>query len=1366
MARSPVTDPEGSEPIDERAFYTQLRADHATIVPVVGAGLTVGAGAPSFWRLIDHLIERAEAHGYVMPRDSATNEFAVIDLISATLGEEWVSSETAGLYYGSELRATPALLALSKVRSSLIITTNYDLAIENAARTAGRSAKSLTLDEFDLALAAPGGTLRVLHLHGICTDPSTIVLTDASYAAMLGNERSQLLIRALASTHTFVFLGHSLAEREEHIRRDLRWSIDAARVPTKRPHLLLSTAVDLRDAKAVAFKEDLESKAHLRVVQIEDPRREYLAAVRAASAISGPAVSETADEALVITDDEVDPHYLALPMAEAEQVSTAGGRGAYMARVWQYGSIRTDDLDATTSNIVIEAEGGAGKSQELVQIVRRSPVPALLQVLSAFNVRTAWTDAGKRFVSGMSSARAARRGVPKLTEGRLRDGAYVFALDGLDEVPSPSRPDLIRLLSEVVAAYPQHRFVLGSRPLPELTEQDTFARWTPMTDMTWVNQYANARGVSPGQLQAALPDTGDISELIQVPIYAAAAVGRVFTGAPLPRTALELICQMADERLGSDTRIEANADDVRLWLDRLALAMQLAGVTSVTVAELVASELHRDLDGIEPDEQTIGELVSRALLRDAEGVVRFPANVMKEARAARALLDAGEAGLTLLRKRVLVELAELDIEGNPVRAVQSTWVNTIELLLPAATDPSWVETVATYDPTLAARGTRTDAPSEQRAAAVHLIWGTYLARRVWFERRATIGNGTGDSYALSRLLRAGVPRGFSDQIRAALIDDERTTRGNAVDVALLVLPLDELLLALARAVRDPDPVVRRRAAAAGWSLETLFNTLDHHQDLFNAYVEAMADQALHHDRDEMATETLIGVAVDLAREGRSIEIAQAASGKARQHAMMSLTRRLDRRKLLEILRDSEPFDTVLYDELTEDRGAGLRDPWPRDDVIALAHIVALRDDQASSWADDAAAILAGDPVASLLTLLTHSLNEERDLGVGWRLISALNEEEVSTVLEQLRKPDTLSLAALGLPADGPGLDPSSATLVAPILERTLERWRNPAPWPLPRAARRQVQRQNNGPTGAAAALPAPDLADVFADDRVANAFNSVRQSASMSVTQALLVSAEQDLALGPRECAQLFTFLLDWTDRDLEPWLARNWSPAARDLVEPRLAGVTHAQLRRLVDLLPGPWTPQLGDRVMEALEADEVRLGDQMTAAMAVADRVGAQHVRHWAGVHPDAPWVDPVLVRLGDCDAERRLLAVVAENPSTISRHPRAYDEDWVSFIRCNESTEPLVALIRSALMAGVENNDLEPISRALDRAAGQKAPQMWEGLAGDADIPSASFLYYERRIALTSLVDEAAEMPSFTDPDLTELVVETVWRSPSRQ
>lgn len=75
-----------------------------------------------------------------------------------------------------------------------------------------------------------------------------------------------------------------------------------------------------------------------------------------------------------------------------------------------------------------------------------------------------------------------------------------------------------------------------------------------MTDMTWVNRCAESRGVDATQLQQALPDTGDVRDLITIPIYAAAAVGRVYAGTPLPDTARGVVCDLADRLLGDDNR--------------------------------------------------------------------------------------------------------------------------------------------------------------------------------------------------------------------------------------------------------------------------------------------------------------------------------------------------------------------------------------------------------------------------------------------------------------------------------------------------------------------------------------------------------------------------------------------------------------------------------------------------------------------------------------------------------------------------------------------------------------------------------------------------------------------------------------------
>ena len=223
----------------------------------------------------------------------------------------------------------------------------------------------------------------------------------------------------------------------------------------------MADVADLDDPSAVAAKKDIEHAVGLLVVQIPDPGKAHQAAVRAASAISGPTVADLSAEAPVINDDEVEDHYLSLPMAEVSVISDAGGHGAYMAQIWQTGPILSSHLDATTSNIVIEAEGGAGKSQELIQVVRRAEVPALLVDLSHFDVTTPWVEPTMRFVAGMRRARAARTRCAHVDGGWARDATYVFAFDALDEVPAANRAEILRFLGEVSDGYPQHRYVLG-----------------------------------------------------------------------------------------------------------------------------------------------------------------------------------------------------------------------------------------------------------------------------------------------------------------------------------------------------------------------------------------------------------------------------------------------------------------------------------------------------------------------------------------------------------------------------------------------------------------------------------------------------------------------------------------------------------------------------------------------------------------------------------------------------------------------------------------------------------------------------------------------------------------------------------------
>lgn len=1385
-------------PAGERDFYTRLRAGHSDVVPVIGAGLASPAGAPGFWSLIEHL--RAESSDEVDLSGVETDKpFEIVDAIATVMGENWIRTCTAAFYRDCTLTPTPALMALARASSGLIITTNYDLAIETAAEAIGVPHRSLTLEEFDAVLApsAQGGQpgLRVLHLHGVCTRPETVVLTDASYAEMLLSEESRLLLRAFGATHTFVFLGHSLDVREAHIRRDLRWTYDATST-SREPHLFVTSVTSIDSNVALSVKKNLEDEARIRVIQFDDPDHHYQAAIRAAHAISGPSKVDEADHAPLLDLGGAETHYLPLHVAEASTLDGLDGpdrHGTYRAQTWQGGPILSTALDDTVAHMVFEGEGGAGKSQELLHIVMRSGRPSLHERLTSFAVGTAGADPAVRFIRCMANARAAKPGTARLTLERLREESYVFALDALDEVPAASRPAILSLLVDVATAYPQHRFVVGSRPLPELRDQAAFARWTAVTDITWVNDYALARGVEPAALAAALPDDGEIADLIQIPIYAAAAVGRVYLGEPLPPTALELVCSLTDELTGADSRIEATTQAVRTWLDRLALSMTIAGVTEVSLEELVAGNLHDGLLGVDPSETFLADLAARALLRDGDGAVRFPANIMKEARAARALLEAGEDGLDLLRRHALIELAAVDSSGTAVRAVHPAWNNVVELLLPLA-DTAWQAEISAHDPLLVARKVRSDASVEEREQAARLLWDTYVSRRVWLERRSTTGGSISDGDALHRLVSSGLSADFHQVLLDSLHASERTERGNAIDLLASVMDIDDLIAALTVAVRDPDTVVRRRAAAAGWTILARQPEAISSNPLLAPLADIVAEQSAI-DTDTMAAETLVGVAVDLAPRDRAIEIALAATGKKRRHALGALSRRedVDRAQMLTLLGATDPFDLELLDEVLEERALGRREPWASADVASLAQIVAVpREDD--YWHEDAMTALRDDPVAAVVAMSTVSMKPDPDAiddsdrfprspyyGPRWRLIPGMTREQLTTAVEILAQTDPAtrdaSLEAAGLGhAVGQALVPHTVDLTLSLLNERQERLFAPVEASVEisledpdspgqsgvSVARRGVQthRERHAQlVREAEEAPDSELVAVFEAGGVANAFDAATGSASMATCALLDEAAKRDLTLSTDQCAQLFTFLLNWSSRDLDEWLHRHWTIDAYDIVEPRLADLLPAQVLRLAELLPGPWGAEVADRVLDALATATDRLGYQMTVARTVAANAGEQFLRDRISSRADlsgAPWTDAVLVHLGDAEAEARMITSLAAKPETIRRHPNAYDEEWVSAVSAPSSGPLLADLIKKALVVGVENAELEPLFRALDRTAGLGALAVWESLSNDPDIPSASFLFYERRVCLATLLDEHADRPAVSDSNMCAAVV----------
>lgn len=60
--------------------------------------------------------------------------------------------------------------------------------------------------------------------------------------------------------------------------------------------------------------------------------------------------------------------------------------------------------------------------------------------------------------------------LPPSVRDPLDDGVFVLAFDGLDEVSAKQRTMAILALLAAVERWPQHRWVVASRPVPELQE--------------------------------------------------------------------------------------------------------------------------------------------------------------------------------------------------------------------------------------------------------------------------------------------------------------------------------------------------------------------------------------------------------------------------------------------------------------------------------------------------------------------------------------------------------------------------------------------------------------------------------------------------------------------------------------------------------------------------------------------------------------------------------------------------------------------------------------------------------------------------------------------------------------------------------
>src|SRR5581483_9645203 len=110
-------------------------------------------------------------------------------------------------------------------------------------------------------------TLQVIHLHGVSTRPKSIVLTAASYDRIWRDDTAQILVRDLCIRYRLLFLGHRLAPKEAHLRRDILWATRrSTRAGAPGRHLLLTSVASLDDPAVAEMADEVERSSNVKVV--------------------------------------------------------------------------------------------------------------------------------------------------------------------------------------------------------------------------------------------------------------------------------------------------------------------------------------------------------------------------------------------------------------------------------------------------------------------------------------------------------------------------------------------------------------------------------------------------------------------------------------------------------------------------------------------------------------------------------------------------------------------------------------------------------------------------------------------------------------------------------------------------------------------------------------------------------------------------------------------------------------------------------------------------------------------------------------------------------------------------------------------
>ena len=236
---------------------------------LVGAGASVGAGLPTWHRFLNEMIDRARDHRVI--NDDKEREYR--NLVSDPAKYLMIAAglkEDLSTYFDEFIvhtfmapRPEPTELHRSITEATnlqFVVTTNYDILIEQAYRSAGMYDVSVCTftDAGEVQRRLSKREFFVLKAHGDASRVGNgIVLTELDYRNIIYRQRAyQSLLSAMFTMFTIVFVGVSMTDPE--IKILLSYIADAFSPSSGPSHFALMAEEDITNVERDRWLRDMK----------------------------------------------------------------------------------------------------------------------------------------------------------------------------------------------------------------------------------------------------------------------------------------------------------------------------------------------------------------------------------------------------------------------------------------------------------------------------------------------------------------------------------------------------------------------------------------------------------------------------------------------------------------------------------------------------------------------------------------------------------------------------------------------------------------------------------------------------------------------------------------------------------------------------------------------------------------------------------------------------------------------------------------------------------------------------------------------------------------------------------------------------